>query len=121
MTDQQELIDIFEIQRELQRIHGFPIDSLYQGDRDRIAEIYIYKAMEELIELRKTQPSSLIPMSKVQPVINRDEMIKELVDVFLYLANFMLARKISIEEFYETLKKVQANNYKKAVEKGEQK
>lgn len=114
----KRLEQIFENQRILQRTHGFPIDSINPADKDRMAEIYIYKMVEECIELRRTQPSSLIPMSKSQPEIDRTAMISEGVDIQLYFINWMIARGVTPDELLDQLDAVQANNLAKAHERG---
>lgn len=117
MTMMADFEQVFERQRELQRIHGFPIDSINPNDQNRMAEVYVFKAIEEAIELRRTQPSVMIPMAKVQPKIDRSEMLKELCDTFLYLFNFMIVRRINFDELMAYMNTVQENNMAKAHEK----
>ena len=98
-------------QRAFQKLCGVPIDDLERADE--LAETFLYKAIEECIELRKTNPSGLMRYSKTQPgEINRDDMLGELSDVVLFLINFMIVRKITFEELMNNMLKIQENNFK---------
>lgn len=108
---------IIEDQKEFQRLLDIPVDSLAEVDKLQMAELHVYKAIEELIELRKTFPSTLNKHEKNRPVINREEIKKEFCDSLLYHINFANVWNISVKEVLDTLSIVQDNNFKKAKEK----
>lgn len=94
-----------------QRLVGF--DILDEDQKLKLSETYVVKAAEECFELRKTFPSFLNQYEKVDTEIDRSRMIAELVDVLLFLINFCLVWRISIDEIVRGASRVQANNFDK--------
>ena len=107
---------IINLQRTFQEHCGLPINGT-EEERNQLAETYLYKCIDEIIELKDTFPSSLNKYRKNQPVENRDEMRKELCDVILWLINFCLAKKIDISELDIELVSTINNNFNKLYEK----
>lgn len=109
--------DIIERQREFERLVGFAIDSPLASVRDTLSEIFLFKAIEEIVELRKEMPSTMNAWSKKNHEANKERVLEELSDVLFFLMNFCLSWKLTPEEVLETMKKVQANNFQKVKEK----
>lgn len=112
-----ELKDIIQRQHNFQKFLGWPIDSNLEEDRNRLFEIFIFKLIEEAIELRKETPSVMNPWSKKQKEANHERIKEEMSDVFLFFLNLMITWKLPLEEFIETVHKVQANNVLRIKEK----
>lgn len=108
---------IIERQKEFQRFLGFPIDSNLGHDRNELSEKYIFKLIEEAIELRKEFPSVVNPWSKKQKEVEIPRVKEEMSDVFLFFVNIMATWKISPEELFETIIQVQNNNLLKVKER----
>lgn len=105
------LDEILKRQREFQKLCGINIDTILASEINSLSENFIFKAIEEMVELRKTFPSELNKWSKSRPLENRRETLDELSDSLLFLANFMLAKKISVPEMLESIQRVQRNNF----------
>lgn len=104
--------EILDKQREFQRLCEVNIDTIVDRDINALSEMYLFKAIEEIIELRKTFPSELNRWSKSQPTVDdRERILAELADVHLFLSNFCLVRKISPDELNAAIRKVQENNF----------
>lgn len=108
--------DIRKKQIEFQRLLGYPVDSLVDSDRNEMAEKYLFKAIEEIIELRREFPSVVNPWSKHQKEANIERVKEEFADVLLFLMNFANVWKLSDEDIIDTIKKVQINNFNKIKE-----
>jgi len=113
----EKLKDIIKRQLEFQRLVDFPIDSILEKDRNELSEKYIFKLIEEAIELRKEFPSVMNPWSKTQKNIDLNRIQEELSDVLLFYINILLTWKIPIENLIEIADKVQQNNFTKIKEK----
>lgn len=109
--------DIIEKQKQFQKLVGFPIDSLQEKDRNELSEIYLFKMIEEIIELRKEIPSVMNPWSKTNGNAEKTKVLDELSDVILFLLNFCITWRLSKDEILEALHKVQNNNFIKVKEK----
>lgn len=110
----QTLIDK---QREFQKAVGFPIDSILESDRNNLSEIFIFKAIEECVELRKEFPSSMNPFAKTQKVADMEGVLGEYSDVLLFLINFASVWNFTSDQILDGLEKVQHNNFLKLKEK----
>jgi NTP pyrophosphatase (non-canonical NTP hydrolase) len=103
---------ISDTQHDFQKLVGFPVDSMTARDRDEMSEKYLFKAIEEIIELRKEFPSVMNPWSRTQRRIEDLHDIKmELADVFLFLINFVNVWGISEDELWDALIEKQQHNY----------
>lgn len=102
---------ILDKQHDFQKLVGVPIDTIVESERNRISEMFIYKAMEELVEARREFPSILNEWSKSNKPANAQRVKEEFSDVFLFLSNLLLAWHISWDEFLEQVETTQANNY----------
>lgn len=110
--------EILRLQREFQRLCEIDIDTIVAKEINELSETYLFKAIEEIIELRKTFPSELNKWSKSQPdEENKQETLDELSDVGLFLMDFCLVRKITPEQVLEALKTKQKFNFTKLKEK----
>ena len=112
----QCLSEITELQKKFQKLCGKHIETEDNFTKSLLSEMYLFKAIEEIVELRKTFPSALNDSAKIQPKIDRNELLKEFCDVALFLLNFSILWKISLNEFIESLKLVQSNNFKKKID-----
>lgn len=104
--------DVFRDQKEFQRLMQLPIDSEDPETKNRLAEIYLFKLIEEVVELRKTQPSGLV-IHKKTPKIDRSEMLAETADVAMFLIDFMIVREITVFELMMKIKEKQSVNFAK--------
>jgi uracil-DNA glycosylase family 4 len=111
--DKHSLAQILETQREFQKLAEVNIDTIVASEINALSEMYLFKAIEEIIELRKTFPSELNKWSKTQGDENLRDILSELSDVALFLMNFILARKISLDQLLEFLPVVQEHNFMK--------
>lgn len=102
--------NIIKRQKEFQRAVGFPIDSISEIDRNDMSERYIFKLIEEAVELRKEFPSSINPWSKKQKSADLQRVKEEFSDVVLFLINIAIVWKFSPEQILEILENVQQNN-----------
>lgn len=103
---------ISDRQKDFQRVVGFPIDSLSARDRDEMSEKYLFKAIEEIVELRKEFPSVMNPWSRTQRQIENLDAIKdELADVMLFLVNFINVWGIDEDALWDALLAKQERNY----------
>lgn len=103
--------EIRKKQEEFQKVVGFPVDSKKEDDLLQMSETYIFKAIEELIELRKEFPSIMNPWSKDQRMSDRQRILEEFSDVQLFLINFANIWNLTDEEIVENLKFVQRRNF----------
>lgn len=117
MAHKSELVDqiykIIEAQGEFQKLCGIDFDNIGDKERYAVAEVYVFKAIEELIELRKTFPSTMNSYAKNQILAGRKETVSELVDTFFFLINFSLAMGIDTTTLVNTMNEVQTNNFAK--------
>jgi len=112
-----EIKKIIDRQKDFQRFVGFPIDSNLEQDRNELSEKYVFKLIEEAIELRKEFPSVMNPWSKKQKEADLDRIKEEMSDVFLFLMNLVATWKITPEELLEVVDRVQNNNFMKVKER----
>lgn len=109
--------DLIEEQVKFQDLCGADIFTKDTHQQNVNAEIYLMKAIEEIVELRRTQPSGLNPAWKGQgKPIDRDKMIKELADVHFFLLNFMISRGITVLDLLSVIKDVQNRNFEKRLQ-----
>lgn len=113
----KKIEQIIERQKEFQRFVGFPIDSNLEEDRNELSEKYVFKLIEEAIELRKEFPSVMNPWSKKQKEADFTRIKEEMSDIFLFFMNLLITWKFSFEEIVEMVEKVQDNNVMKVKEK----
>jgi uracil-DNA glycosylase family 4 len=111
------ITDLIKLQEDFQLAVGFPIDSQLESERNRLSEIFLFKAIEEIIELRKEFPSAMNPWAKTQKFADTSLVLKEYCDVLLFLINFANLWKFSPEQILESLKSVQHANFQKIKEK----
>lgn len=109
----KNLTDIIKGQREFQRALGWPIDSISETDRNELSEKYIFKMIEEAVELRREFPSTMNPWSKHQKAADLERVKEEFGDVLLFLTNIAIVWQFTPEEILETLVKLQNNNFEK--------
>ena len=112
-----QLLKLIERQKELQRNVGFPIDSIVEADRNKMAEDYLFKLIEEAVELRKEFPSAINPWSKKQKPADIQRIKEEFSDVLLFLMNIAIVWRFTPEEILKMVKSVQDNNFQKLKEK----
>lgn len=112
-----ELNQIIGKQIEFQEILNIDINTIVENDRNRIGENYIYKGIEEFVELRRTFPSVINADEKNPRTVDMVEVMNELSDVALFLLNFMVVFRITPEELLNHVPKVQENNFLKKKEK----
>lgn len=103
-------------QSEFQDLVGVKIDNLSSVERATLSEKYLFKAIEEIIELRKTFPSGFF-LEKNTPTFDRNALLREFVDAQLFLTNFGILWQISDEELSNTIDWVQNNNFTKMKKK----
>src|SRR6478736_1147682 len=101
------LEEIIAGQREFQALCEVDLGTIVAKDINELSERYLFKAIEEIIELRKTFPSELNQWAKNQGLEDREEILAEFSDVLLFLINFCLVRKISPNEVLESISQVQ--------------
>lgn len=109
--------DILNKQKEFERLVGIPIDTILEKERNQMSEMFLYKAIEELIEARREFPSVLNEWSKSNKEADNVRVKEELSDAFLFLSNLLLAWHITWDQFMEQVKSTQENNFSKVKEK----
>lgn len=107
------LSQIIEGQREFQKLCEINLDTIVAKEINELSERYLFKAIEEIIELRKTFPSELNQWAKNQPEENRQETLYELSDALFFILNTCLVRKIAPIEVLDALAAVQEINFNK--------
>jgi len=107
-----QIKEILERQKSFQAFVGFPVETVVEHERNELSEKYLFKAIEEIIELRKEFPSAVNPWSKVQKNADKSRILEEFSDVILFLSNFMNVWKISPEELLTVIEQVQFENFK---------
>jgi NTP pyrophosphatase (non-canonical NTP hydrolase) len=114
----EKLRELIANQVKFQRMAGV-IDVEDASHRERLAasEFFVYKAMEELFELRRTFPSTMNRWAKNQPGIDKTQMKMELSDALLFLINFTVVNDIEVEEVLDMMMCVQQTNFLKLREK----
>lgn len=112
-----KLEELVENQKEFQRGLGWPIDSVSESDRNELSERYIFKLIEEAVELRREFPSVMNPWSKHQKSADITRIKEEFSDVLMFLINIAIVWKFSPEDVLESLIKTQKNNFKKIKER----
>mgnify|MGYP001580030848 CR=1 FL=1 len=111
------MIDILKKQREFEQLVGVPIDTILEKERNEMSEMFIFKAIEELVETRREFPSVLNKWSKNNKDANTDRVKEEISDAFLFMSNLLLAWRISWEEFLTQVRITQQNNFTKIKER----
>lgn len=106
-----KLNEVIQKQKNFQVLVDFPFECLREVERNEASEKYLFKAIEEIIELRKEFPSAINPWSKIQKFADMSRVKEEFCDVLLFLINFMNVWKFTPEELFETLISVQQNNF----------
>lgn len=109
----KSLEEIISLQREFQLLCEVDIDTIVGSKINALSEMYLFKAVEEIVELRKEFPSELNVWAKNQGIEDPDGILLELSDVLLFLINFTLARKISLQDVLEKIAFVQDVNFSK--------
>jgi hypothetical protein len=104
-------------QLEFQKLAEIPILSEDLAVKLHLTEGFILKAIEELIELRKTMPSAFNKYAKVQPTVNMERTRDELIDVILFIVNIALVWGFTLEELVSGISYIQANNFAKIRDK----
>lgn len=104
---------VVELQLEFQKLCDIDLTA----NEHELSEMYLFKAIEEVVELRKTLPSHLNKWAKTQGEDNREETLSELADVLLFLLNFSIVKKITPEETLIAIMKKQEENFLKLKEK----
>jgi uracil-DNA glycosylase family 4 len=102
---------LIDKQKDFQKLVGFPIDSVREIDRNEMSEKYIFKTIEELIELRKEFPSVVNPWSKQQKMSDGRRIREELADVLLFIVNFCIVWRLKPEDILERLEETQRHNF----------
>ena len=100
-------------QRQFQLALNIPINTLDEQKKYELSEIFLFKAIEEIIELRKEFPSVLNKHSKTQKEPIRERVMSELSDVLFFLINFSLLWKVTPANLLKYMSEVQKNNFKK--------
>jgi len=100
-------------QKEFQRLVKYPVDTILESERNEMSEKYLFKMIEEIVELRKEFPSVANPYSKSQKTADLTRVKEELADVILFLVNFINIWKFSIEELVDTIEATQKHNVEK--------
>lgn len=109
--------DIYQRQYSFQKFIDFPVDSNLEDDRNEMSEKFVFKLIEESIELRKEFPSMMNPWSKSQKQPDLIRIKEELSDVFLFFINFLMVWKIDFGDFTNFVKTIQDRNFQKIKEK----
>jgi NTP pyrophosphatase (non-canonical NTP hydrolase) len=109
--------ELLRRQREFQKQAGLKIDTIVESERNQLGEMYLFKAIEEVIELRREFPSTLNKWSKNQKLADRTNILNELSDVMLFLMNFCLVWRITPEELTKNIEQVQCWNIGRLAEK----
>lgn len=104
----ERLLVILQNQITFQNLAG--IDILNEKNNLALMEGYLFKAIEECVELRKTFPSAFNSVEKNPGNLARPEMLAELADIFLFLANFMIATQLTICEVVQAIEEKQKVN-----------
>ncbi len=112
-----ELERILKNQIEFQRLCEVDIDTKVASKINELSEMYLFKAIEEVVELRKTLPSELNKWAKNQGLENHQDVMAELSDVFLFMINFCIVRGIDPEEVLRALGATQEINFIKLKQK----
>lgn len=102
---------LIDRQREFQRAVGFPIDSITEADRNEMSEKYVFKLIEEAVELRKEFPSVVNPWSKKQKPADIQRVKEEFADVLMFALNIAIVWRFTPEEILQILVDVQNNNF----------
>jgi NTP pyrophosphatase (non-canonical NTP hydrolase) len=108
---EEKIKKIIENQLSFQKMVGLPIDSIKEHDRNALGERYLFKLIEEAVELRKEFPSTLNAFSKHQKLADISRIKEELSDVMLFMFNFMIVWKLDFSEMVDMLARVQENNF----------
>jgi NTP pyrophosphatase (non-canonical NTP hydrolase) len=103
--------NIIQAQKDFQKLVGTPMEDPAQTNF--LSEIFLFKAIEEIIELRKEFPSGLNKRSKTMKQPDEQRLYEELSDVVLFLLNFMIVRGMTVEKLLAVIKEVQLNNTNK--------
>lgn len=111
------LLNFIDRQKQFQREVGYPIDSITESDRNEMSEKYVFKLIEEAVELRKEFPSVVNPWSKKQKPADLQRIKEEFSDVLLFLTNIAIVWKLSPEEIMKMVEEVQDNNFMKLKQK----
>lgn len=104
---------IMRRQKEFQILAGIDLGK----DKEILSENFIFKTIEELVELRKEIPSGFNKFEKVPKVFTRTGVLGELSDVMLFICNFMLVWDISKAELIKAMLNKQNQNFDKLLEK----
>jgi uracil-DNA glycosylase len=111
-TSNPLLDHIVSRQIEFQQLVKFNIMTEDSAEANALAQRYLMKMYEEVSELAKTQPNGIENKSHVAEIVRQD-MLWESIDIFLFLLNFLILRRVSLDEFLTALNDVQTNNFSK--------
>lgn len=112
-----DLEKLLERQRQFQRLCEIDIDSTQETEVNRLSEVYLFKAIGEIIELSNTFPSEFNKFAKSPGKGLHEEILAELCDTLFFLMNFALIRKLNVTEIQNMMETVQDNNFVKLAAK----
>lgn len=105
------LKSILENQVMYQKLMDIDISSKDPEVMSRLSEVFLFKMIEEAVELRKTIPSSMNKWEKNKPEVSRERILDESSDVLLFFLNFLILWDISPINLFNNVRKVQINNF----------
>lgn len=109
---------IVKRQIEFQYMTGFHINSKLESEKLQLAEFYLMKLIEEVVETRKTFPSQMNPYQKNQPTnFSREDILAEFVDILLFATNFKILWNFDDEKILTAMEHKQAINIQKVKDK----
>lgn len=118
MNNKQRIEQIIKRQIEFQYMTGFPINSKLESEKLQLAEFYLMKLIEEVIETRKTFPSQMNPYQKNQPTnFSRDDILAEFVDILLFALNFKILWNFDDANILSAIEHKQEINIQKVKDK----
>jgi hypothetical protein len=103
---------LFERQAKFQRMADVvDVEDMGQADVYRCNEFFTYKAIEELVEVRRRSPSVLNRWEKNTKKYDRKGLLMELCDSLLYHINICLVNGFTADEVLTMMAAVQAGNF----------
>ncbi len=112
-----QLVNLILKQIQFQTKVNLPIETTDEDEKYELGEIYLFKSIEEIVELRKEFPSIMNKYAKNQKKPDMEKILNEFSDVLFFLMNFAILWRITPEMMLEKMKEVQTNNFKKLEEK----
>jgi NTP pyrophosphatase (non-canonical NTP hydrolase) len=110
----KELQDIFTTQLRFQKKVGKPFTKITTKDireKEKLSDLFVLSLIDEAIEFRNQYNKKAWVKKRFK--VNKEELIEELVDMYLFLINLTILWDLTPSELIKVVKNKQLKNIKR--------